>query len=73
MTTMQAKIVGMHCGKCARQVEGELEELDGVKDVQANPETNVAIVEFEPGQEDETALRRKRDDIHYAVTDLRPQ
>lgn len=73
MTTMEAEIVGMHCGKCARQVEGELEEIDGIKDVQANHETDIAIVEFEAGKVDEDALRRKLDSMHYTVTDLRPQ
>lgn len=70
MKVMEVKIDGMHCGKCARRIEGGIQEVDGVKMVQANDETGIAVVEFKPGEEDERALRDQLEEMHYTVRNI---
>lgn len=42
------QIVGMHCTSCAINIDFELEDLEGVKEVKTNYAKQIAIVTYEP-------------------------
>lgn len=42
------KIKGMHCTSCAMNIDGELEDLEGVKEATTNYAKQVSVVTFEP-------------------------
>lgn len=44
------KIEGMHCVSCAMNIDGELEDTDGVKEASTNYARQLTEVTFEPGK-----------------------
>lgn len=48
MKTVTFKIVGMHCTSCAMNIDFELEDLEGVKEVSTNYAKQQTIVTFDP-------------------------
>ncbi|NCN45536.1 MAG: heavy metal transporter [Candidatus Pacebacteria bacterium CG10_big_fil_rev_8_21_14_0_10_36_11] len=42
------KIIGMHCTSCSMAIDGELEELSGVKDVHTNYAKAETKISFDP-------------------------
>nr|MBI5455783.1 heavy-metal-associated domain-containing protein [Candidatus Levybacteria bacterium] len=55
MTKKVFKISGMHCTSCAMNIDGELEDTDGVKQANTNYARSVTEVEF-----DESKLNDKK-------------
>ena len=49
-TTVTLQIVGMHCTSCAMNIDFELEDLEGVKDVRTNYAKQKSEVTFYPGK-----------------------
>lgn len=47
MTTITLKITGMHCTSCAFNIDGELEDMDGVKEASTNYAKQVTKVTFD--------------------------
>lgn len=43
------KIEGMHCASCAMNIDGELEDTAGVKDVRTNYAKALTEVEYDEG------------------------
>ncbi len=41
------KIIGMHCTSCAMNIDGDLEDTEGVKSARTNYASQVCEVEFE--------------------------
>lgn len=50
------KIEGMHCASCAMNIDGELEDTAGVKDVRTNYARQLTEVEFDEGLIDEPKI-----------------
>lgn len=55
MTKLKLKIDGMHCISCAMNIDGELEDTDGVKSANTNYAKQHTEVEF-----DETKISEKK-------------
>ncbi|MEK7605441.1 MAG: heavy-metal-associated domain-containing protein [Patescibacteria group bacterium] len=47
MMTITLKINGMHCTSCAFNIDGELEDMDGVKEASTNYAKQVTRVTFD--------------------------
>lgn len=47
---LKLKINGMHCGSCAMLIDGDLEELEGVKSSMTNYYSQECEVEVETGR-----------------------
>ncbi len=47
MTKLKLKIDGMHCTSCAMNIDGELEDTEGVKESNTNYAKQVTEVEFD--------------------------
>lgn len=48
MQTIKLNIFGMHCTSCAMNIDGELEDTDGVKEAKTNYAKQVTEVTFDP-------------------------
>lgn len=47
MKTIILKIVGMHCTSCAMNIDFELEDIEGVKEVSTNYAKQQTVVTFD--------------------------
>lgn len=47
MTRLKLKIDGMHCTSCAMNIDGELEDSEGVKESNTNYAKQITEVEFD--------------------------
>lgn len=48
MQTVKLNIFGMHCTSCAMNIDGELEDIKGVKESQTNYAKQQTEVTFDP-------------------------
>lgn len=48
MQTIKLNIFGMHCTSCAMNIDGELEDTEGVKESKTNYAKQVTEVTFDP-------------------------
>ena len=62
------KIEGMHCSSCAMNIDGELEDTSGVKDVRTNYAKQVTEVEFDEGLIDEGRIIKVIKKAGYSVS-----
>jgi len=46
--TITLKVYDMHCPSCPRLIQSDLEEKPGVVAVNANIETKLVVIEFDP-------------------------
>ena len=49
-TKRKLKISGMHCTSCAMNIDGELEDTDGVKQANTSYAKALTEVEYDPGK-----------------------
>ncbi len=47
---MTFKILGMNCTSCAINIDGELEEAEGIKEATTNYAKQITTVKFDPGK-----------------------
>lgn len=47
-TKIKLKITGMHCTSCAMNIDGELEDTEGVKESSTNYAKSLTEVTFDP-------------------------
>lgn len=47
MAKMKLKIDGMHCSSCAFLIDGDLEDLDGVKNARTSFAKGICEIEFD--------------------------
>ena len=66
MTTVKYSIPNISCGHCVHTIQSELSELDGVKAVNADQETRMAVITFEPPAT-ETQIQKLLAEINYPV------
>lgn len=67
LETVQIKINGMHCTSCSMNVDGELEELDGVKSASTSYAKQESIVEYDPKKVSVKQLEKVITDLGYEV------
>lgn len=48
MNTIKLKIEGMHCASCAMDIDGELEDTEGIENSNTSYAKSVAEVSFDP-------------------------
>jgi copper chaperone len=48
MTTVSLKVPNISCDHCVHTIKTEVSELPGIKRVDANPDTKIVTVEFDP-------------------------
>lgn len=48
MQKIKLNIMGMHCTSCAMNIDGELEDTEGVKEAKTNYAKQVTEVTFDP-------------------------
>ncbi len=56
MTKKKFKITGMHCTSCAMNIDGELEDTEGVKSANTNYAKQQTEVEFDDEELDEKKI-----------------
>lgn len=69
MQKVKLNIFGMHCTSCAFNIDGELEDSEGVKESKTNYAKQIAEVTFDPeitSVEKLVSLIRKIDDKYDA-------
>ena len=62
------KIRGMHCTSCALDIDWELEETKGVKEVKTNYAKQLTEVEFNEQEIDEEQIVKIVNRLGYSVT-----
>ena len=56
MTKLKLKIEGMHCASCAMNIDGELEDTEGVKSSNTSYTKQITEVEFDKEKLDEKQI-----------------
>jgi copper chaperone len=64
MTTVTYQIPNISCMHCVHTIKSEVGELTGVKSVDANQETKLVKIEFEPPATEEK-IKQLLADINY--------
>lgn len=59
------KIKGMHCTSCAMNIDGELEDTEGVVESSTNYAKAVTEVKFDEGKVDEEKIVKIIKDVGY--------
>lgn len=66
------KITGMHCTSCVINIEGELEDTDGVKSSRANYAKEHVEVEYDPQKVTESDIVRIVAQLGYSLIPKSP-
>ena len=61
-------LTNMHCMNCKKKIENELAYTKGVKEVEANLETKIVKVNYNPQQITEADLLKKIQELGYQAT-----
>jgi copper chaperone CopZ len=65
--TLTLKLSGLHCTSCSLNIDGELEDLDGVIDSHTSYPKSQTIVTFDPQKVNENTLRQTIIKLGYEV------
>lgn len=65
---MVLKIDGMHCVSCSLNIDGELEELDGVNEVETSYAKAVTVVNYDPKRTDLKKVKDVIEKLGYKVS-----
>jgi len=68
MKKLLLKIDGMHCTSCAMNIDGDLEDTDGVKSASTNYAKQKTEVEFDEGKIDEKKIAEIIKATGYSAT-----
>lgn len=64
---LELKIDGMHCTSCSMNIDGELEDLDGVIDASTSYAKATSIVTFDPTKTDKKKIVAAIEKTGYRV------
>jgi len=67
MEKVTLQVSGMSCGHCVKAIEGSVEKLSGVHNVNVNLAEGKVEVEFEPSVVTLEAIKEEIDDQGYEV------
>ena len=62
------KIMGMHCTSCALDIDGELEDTEGIKAANTNYARQEAVIEFDSRLITDNKIRKIIKDLGYEVS-----
>ncbi len=68
MTKKKFKISGMHCTSCAINIDGELEDTEGVKESNTNYAKQETEVEFDEKKVNEKKILEIISSVGYSAT-----
>lgn len=64
---VEIKIDGMHCTSCSMNVDGELEDLDGVISASTSYAKSKSVVEFDPKKVDQDKIETVIKNLGYSI------
>jgi copper chaperone CopZ len=67
MTKIILKISGMHCSSCSMRIDGDLEEVEGVKLAQTNFARGFSEIEYEESKVSVDQLKQVISNAGYLV------
>ena len=70
MTKKKFKITGMHCTSCAMNIDGELEDTEGVKQSNTNYAKQETEVEFDEKKVDEKKVLEIIKSVGYTAVSV---
>lgn len=70
MKRIRLKVEGMHCTACAMNIDGELEDIDGVKQSNTNYAKQITEVEFDEKKLDVKKVIETIKTVGYVATIL---
>jgi len=65
---LKISIDGMHCTSCSMNIDGELEDLDGVISATTSYAKSESVVEFEPQKVSQKKLEAVITKLGYTIT-----
>jgi len=65
MQTKTFKVPGISCGHCVHTIQNEVGELEGIKNVVANQETQTVTVEWQEPPQTWAAIKALLEEINY--------
>jgi len=68
MTKKKFKITGMHCTSCAMNIDGELEDTEGVKESNTNYAKQETEVEFDEKKVSEEKIAKVIKSVGYTAS-----
>lgn len=68
MKKLKFKISGMHCTSCSMLIDGDVEDLDGVKSSNTNFAKSETEVEFDEGLVEPETIQKTIDNTGYKAT-----
>lgn len=71
LENVKFKIGGMHCTSCSLNIDGELEDLDGVKSASTSYAKSVTKVEFDPKLVSKKKLVAAIEGLDYSVEEVK--
>jgi copper chaperone CopZ len=66
-TEIELTISGMHCTSCSLNIDGELEDLDGVFSSSTSYAKSKTTIDFDPKKVPVTTLQKVIEDLGYRI------
>lgn len=67
--TVTFKIEGMHCNSCAMNIDGELEDTEGVSIAETNYAKSETVITYDPAKVTEAKLKEVIKSLDYSVVE----
>jgi copper chaperone len=67
LTTLELKVDGMHCASCSMNIDGELEDLDGVVEASTSYAGQKTKVTYDQSKTDKAKLIATIEELGYKV------
>lgn len=65
--TVTFKIEGMHCTSCAMNIDGELEDTEGVISATTNYAKSKTVISYDPSKVTQDKLKQVIESLEYSV------
>ena len=69
MKTIKWKINGMHCSSCAMNIDGAVEDLEGVSESRTSYAKAEVVVKFDKKKINQSKIEKEIDDLGYKGTE----
>lgn len=66
-TLLILKIDGMHCSSCSMNIDGDLEDLDGIISATTSYKKQESKIEYDSSKVDEAQIRKVIENLGYKV------
>jgi copper chaperone CopZ len=68
--TVTFKIEGMHCTSCAMNIDGELEDTEGVTSATTSYAKSKTVITYDPSKVTQDKLKQVIESLEYSVGEL---